>query len=61
MSQNRMSGAGHEAKGAIKEAAGKMVGNRRVQAEGAAEKIAGRAQKTLGKAQDKTAKAIKRH
>jgi len=61
MSQNRMSGAGHEAKGVIKEAAGRLSGNRRMQAEGVAEKLAGRAQKNIGKAQNKTAKAIKKH
>ena len=44
MSQNRIDGAAKQAAGTIKEAAGKVVGNERLQAEGAAEKAIGTAQ-----------------
>jgi len=52
MSQNRIEGAAHKAAGAIKEVAGKVTGNRELQAKGAAEKILGAAQGEIGKAQD---------
>ena len=61
MSENRIAGAAKQAKGAIKETAGKAVGNTKLQAEGAADKAVGSAQNKLGKAQDKVAAAIKGH
>jgi uncharacterized protein YjbJ (UPF0337 family) len=61
MSQNRVEGAGRKAAGAIKEATGKVTGNRKLQAKGVAEKMVGSAQNKLGKAQDKAKAAIKRH
>ena len=60
MSTNRVEGAAHKATGALKEAAGKLTGNRRLEAEGVAEKAAGTVQNTVGKAQDKVAGALKR-
>jgi uncharacterized protein YjbJ (UPF0337 family) len=59
MSQNRIEGAARKAKGSVKEAAGKAVGNERLQARGTAEKAVGAAQNKLGKAQDKMGRAIK--
>ena len=59
MSTNRIQGAGKKAAGAVKQAAGKAVGNERLQAEGAVEKAAGSVQNAVGKAQDKLAKTIK--
>jgi uncharacterized protein YjbJ (UPF0337 family) len=53
MDKNRIEGAGRQAGGAIKETAGKVAGNRRMQAEGAVQKAAGKMQNTLGKAADK--------
>ena len=61
MSQNRIEGAGRKAAGALKETAGKVTGNRKLQAKGAAEKMVGSAQNTLGKAQDKAASVLKKH
>jgi uncharacterized protein YjbJ (UPF0337 family) len=52
MSENRIEGAAKIATGAIKEAAGKLVGNPTLQAEGAIEKAAGEIQSKIGKAQD---------
>jgi uncharacterized protein YjbJ (UPF0337 family) len=60
MSTNRVEGAAKKATGAIKEAAGKAVGNERLQVEGAAEKAEGSVQNAVGKAQDKIGNAIKR-
>jgi len=60
MSENRMDGAGKKAMGAIKEAAGKLTGNERLEAEGVAERVAGTVQNKVGKAQDAVAGAIKR-
>jgi uncharacterized protein YjbJ (UPF0337 family) len=59
MSQNRIEGAGRKAAGAIKEATGKLTGNRKMQAKGAAEKMVGSAQNKLGKAQDKARSSLK--
>ena len=60
MSQNRIDGAAHQAAGAIKEAAGKAVGNRELEAKGFAEKALGTAQNEAGKAQDKLGAAIRK-
>lgn len=59
MSQNRVEGAGRKAAGAIKEATGKVTGNRKLQAKGAVEKMAGTAQNKLGKVQDKAKSSLK--
>ena len=60
MSENRIDGASKKAMGAIKEAAGKLTGNERLEAEGIAEKAAGEVQNKVGKAQDAVGGAIKR-
>ncbi len=52
MNNNRIDGAGHKAAGAIKEAVGKITGDKTLQAKGAAEKTVGKAQNGVGKAQD---------
>ena len=44
MNRNLVEGTAKELRGSIKEAIGKVTGNRAKQAEGAAEKIAGRMQ-----------------
>lgn len=38
MDKDRIKGAAHEAKGAVKEAVGKVTGDKKTQAEGVAEK-----------------------
>jgi uncharacterized protein YjbJ (UPF0337 family) len=60
MSTNRIEGAIDKGVGALKEAAGKAVGNERLQAEGAAQKVKGDVQNKVGQAQDKIGDAIKR-
>ena len=52
MDKDRISGAAHQAKGAIKETAGKVTGDGKLQAEGAAEKAAGKVQNAIGGAKD---------
>lgn len=59
MSENRVDGAMHKGKGAVKEAAGEMTDNERLEAEGKTEKHAGDLQNKVGKAQDKIGDAIK--
>lgn len=59
MDKDRIEGAAHTAKGAIKETAGKMVGDKKMQAEGTAEKAAGKVQNTVGGAKDAARDALK--
>lgn len=60
MSTNRIEGAIDKGVGAAKEGAGKVTGNEKLQAEGAAQKVEGDLQNKVGKAQDKIGDAIKR-
>jgi uncharacterized protein YjbJ (UPF0337 family) len=52
MDKNRVEGAAKQLKGSVKEAMGKVTGNRTKQAEGAAEKLAGIMQLRLAEAAD---------
>ena len=52
MDKDRISGAGDKAKGAIKQAAGKLTGDRRLQAEGMADKAQGSVKSAIGNAKD---------
>ncbi|HEY0183976.1 MAG TPA: CsbD family protein [Rhodopila sp.] len=52
MDKDRVEGAGHQAKGTVKEAVGKMTGDKKTQASGAAEKAAGKVQNAVGGAKD---------
>ena len=52
MDKDRVEGAAHQAKGAVKEAFGKVTGDKKTQAEGVAEKAAGKVQNTAGGAKD---------
>jgi uncharacterized protein YjbJ (UPF0337 family) len=60
MSTNRVEGAIDKGIGAIKEAAGKVTGNERLEAEGVAQKVKGDVQNKVGQAQDKIGDAIKK-
>jgi uncharacterized protein YjbJ (UPF0337 family) len=60
MDKDRMRGAGKQVKGSMKEAIGKVTGNKRTEAEGAAEKIAGKARSDVGKAKDAIRDAVKK-
>lgn len=59
MHKDEVKGAGKQAKGAIKEAAGKMTGDERLEAEGIAEKAAGKVQSGVGKLKDAARDALK--
>ncbi|WP_127143220.1 CsbD family protein [Pelagibacterium montanilacus] len=52
MHKDEVKGAGNKAKGAVKEAVGKAVGNEQLQAEGKMDKAKGHVQEKSGKAKD---------
>lgn len=52
MNNDRTDGTGHKIAGAIKEAAGKVTGDKTLEAKGAVEKNLGKAQNAAGKAED---------
>ena len=59
MDKDRIEGAGHQAKGAMKDAAGKVTGDEKMQAEGKSEKAAGKVQNAVGGAKDAARDAAK--
>jgi uncharacterized protein YjbJ (UPF0337 family) len=58
MDKDRVEGAAHQAKGAIKEAIGKVTGDAKTEAEGVAEKEAGKVQNTVGGVKDAAREAL---
>jgi uncharacterized protein YjbJ (UPF0337 family) len=52
MDKDRVKGAAHQAEGAVKEAAGKVTGDTKTEAEGKAEKTAGKVQNAVGGMKD---------
>jgi uncharacterized protein YjbJ (UPF0337 family) len=52
MDKDRIQGGAKQAKGSVKESIGKVTGNEQTEAEGAAEKTAGKVQGGVGKAKD---------
>ena len=52
MDKDRVEGVGQQAKGAVKEAFGKVTGDTKTEAEGKADKTAGKAQNAVGGAKD---------
>jgi uncharacterized protein YjbJ (UPF0337 family) len=59
MSKEGIEGATQKGVGAVKETLGKAIGNRKLQAEGVADKIAGSAKEAVGNAKDAVHKATK--
>ncbi|HVK41218.1 MAG TPA: CsbD family protein [Phenylobacterium sp.] len=59
MHKDQVKGAGKQAAGSVKQAAGKATGDRRMEAEGAAEKTAGKVQKGVGDMKDAARDALK--
>ncbi len=59
MDKNRIAGAAKELKGTIKEVAGKVTGNEKLEAEGKVDKAAGQVQSTVGKGKDAVKDALK--
>jgi len=58
--KDQIEGAGKQAKGAVKEAAGKLTGDRKLEAEGKIDKAAGKIQGEVGKAKEAARDALKR-
>jgi uncharacterized protein YjbJ (UPF0337 family) len=52
MDKDRLKGAAEQAKGSIKEVAGKVVGDTKLEAEGKADKAAGKVWSTIGGIKD---------
>jgi uncharacterized protein YjbJ (UPF0337 family) len=52
MDKDRVEGAAHQAKGSVKETVGKVTGDKKTQAEGTAEKGAGKVQNAVGGIKD---------
>ena len=52
MDKDRIAGSAKQAKGSVKEAAGKMTGDAKLEAEGKADKVAGKIQNAVGSASD---------
>jgi uncharacterized protein YjbJ (UPF0337 family) len=59
MDKDRIEGSATQAKGAIKEVAGKITGDTKLQAEGAADKAAGKVQNAVGGLKDTLRDAAK--
>ena len=57
--QNRIDGAIDQAKGAVKDGVGKLVGDQKLQAEGKADKAAGKVESAVGGAKDSIRDASK--
>ena len=52
MDKDRIEGSANQAKGAIKEAAGKLTGDAKLEAEGKSDKLAGKVQNAVGGLKD---------
>ena len=61
MDKDRVEGAGKQAKGAMKDMAGKITGDSKMQAEGKTDKAEGKVQNTVGGAKDAVRDAVKKH
>jgi uncharacterized protein YjbJ (UPF0337 family) len=59
MDKDRIEGIGKQAKGSVKEAAGKVTGDAKMQGEGKAEKTAGKVQNAVGGAKDALRDSLK--
>jgi uncharacterized protein YjbJ (UPF0337 family) len=59
MDKDRIEGSATQAKGAIKETAGKITGDAKLQSEGAADKAAGKVQNAVGGVKDAVRDAVK--
>ncbi len=56
MDQDRINGAADKAKGAVKEAAGKVTGDTKLKVEGQLDKAKGQVESTVGKTKDEMRK-----
>lgn len=58
MDKDRIEGSIEQAKGKVKEIAGKAIGDAKLESEGKAQKIAGKVQNAIGGAKDAVKKAV---
>ncbi|MET0438927.1 MAG: CsbD family protein [Devosia sp.] len=59
MHKDEAKGVGKQVKGALKDAAGGLTGNEKLQAEGKADKVVGKVQQKAGELKDKARDALK--
>ncbi|HWD27626.1 MAG TPA: CsbD family protein [Rhizomicrobium sp.] len=59
MDKDRIEGSANQAKGAVKEAVGKVTGDAKLKAEGASDKAAGKVQNAVGGVKDAVRDATK--
>jgi uncharacterized protein YjbJ (UPF0337 family) len=59
MNKDRIAGAAKQAKGAVKEAAGKALGDSKLTAEGKSDKVEGKIQNAVGGLKDAVKDAVK--
>lgn len=60
MDKDKIKGSARQVQGSVKEAFGKLTGNKKVEAEGAADKAAGKVQSTVGGVKDTVRGAFKK-
>ena len=60
MNKDQVKGRAEQVKGSVKEAAGKVVGNKKLEAEGKGDKAAGKVQATFGDLKQDVKDAIKK-
>ena len=60
MDKDRLKGMGNQAAGSVKEAAGKVMGDAKTQAEGSAQKNAGKLQNAAGGVKDAVRQAARK-
>ena len=58
VNKDQVKGVAKQAKGAVKETAGKATGSRKTELEGKADKVAGKVQKGVGDVKEKAKKAL---
>jgi uncharacterized protein YjbJ (UPF0337 family) len=61
MDKDRIEGSANQAKGAVKQGAGKLTGDAKLQAEGAADKAKGKVQNAIGGMKDELRDAANKH
>jgi len=61
MDKDRIKGMGDQAKGAIKDTAGKVTGDTKLQAEGKMDKAKGKVENAVGGAKDSLREQLNRH
>jgi uncharacterized protein YjbJ (UPF0337 family) len=61
MDKDRMAGTAKQAKGSVKQMAGKILGDSKLKAEGTADKLVGKAQNAAGGLKDSLRDATRKH